>query len=126
MKRRALADPRVVEQYIRGGVMPRFMLRLREIDDELRIHRSRLEFAYSEMRQGDGDDPAAFAERWLSLAGSWRFDRVNELIEQHNEYYPIERNLAIDPRTGQYLTVSGRNYRREPVGKTWILERFPA
>ena len=106
--------------------MPRFMQRLREIDDELRIHRSRLDFAYSEMRHGDGDDPAAFEERWLSLARSWRFDRVNELIAQHNEYYPIERNLAINLRTGDYVTVSGRPYRREPVGEAWILERFPA
>jgi len=126
MKRRALADPTVVEQYIRGGVMPRFMLRLREIDDGLRVHRSRLEFAYSEMRQGDGDDPYAFEERWLSLARAWRFDRVNELIAQHNEYYPIERNLAVNPRTGEYVTVSGRDYRRQPVGEAWILERFPA
>ncbi len=126
MKRRVLADPSLVEQYIRGGVMPRFMQRLREIDDELRIHRARLEFAYSEMRQGDGDDPAAFSERWLSLARSWRFDRVNELIAQHNEYYPIERNLAVNPRTGDYVTVSGRDYRRDPLSHAWILERFPA
>lgn len=126
MKRRALADPSLVEQYIRGGVMPRFMQRLREIDDELRVHRSRLEFAYTEMRQGDGDDPAAFEERWRALARSWRFDRVNELIAQHNAYYPIERNLAINPRTGDYVTVSGRPYRREPVGEAWVFERFPA
>ena len=126
MKRRTLADPAVVEQYIRGGVMPRFMQRLREIDDELTIHRSRLGFAYSEMRRGDGDDPAAFGERWRRLAHSWSFDRVNELIHQHNEYYPIERDLPVDPRTGDYVTVTGRPYRREPVGPEWILERFPA
>jgi len=126
MRRRALADPSLVEQYIRGGVMPRFMQRLREIDAELATHRSRLEFAYIEMRAGEGDDPAAFEQRWRQLARSWRFDRVNELIHQHNDYYPIERNLAINPRTGDYVTVSGRPYRREPVGEAWVLERFPA
>ncbi len=78
------------------------------------------------MRRGDGDDPAAFGERWRRLAHSWSFDRVNELIHQHNEYYPIERDLPVDPRTGDYVTVTGRPYRREPVGPEWILERFPA
>ena len=50
---------------------------------------------------------------------------MNELIAQHNEYYPIERSLPIDLRTGDYLTLSGRPYRREPLDGEWMLERFP-
>ena len=61
----------------------------------------------------------------LEVAKSWRFDDLNELIAEHNEYYPIERNLPIDPRTGDYVTIVGRSYRREPLGRDWILERFP-
>ena len=61
-------------------------------------------------------DPRAFEERWRAVARRWNFDRVNELIAQHNEYYPIERRLPIDLRTGDYLTVSGRSYRRDPLG----------
>ena len=28
---------------------------------------------------------------------------VNDLIDRHNRYYPIEANLPIDPRTGKLL-----------------------
>lgn len=38
----------------------------------------------------------------------------------------MERNLPVDPRTGEYLTAGRRPYRREPLGPKWILERFPA
>jgi hypothetical protein len=126
MSRRSLAEPGLVEQYIRGQIMPRYMQRLREIEDELRVHTMRLAHAYSELQSLCGDDPAAFEARWRATARAWPFDRVNELIHQHNEYYPVERRLPISPRTGEYLTVGGRPWRREVAGPQWILERFPA
>ena len=126
MKRRSLADPSVVEQYIRGQVLPRFMQRLREIEDDTRRHRSRLAQAYGDVQDACQDDAAAFEERWVATAGAWSFHATNELIRQHNEYYPVERRLPISPRTGDYITVGGRPYRREPLGPAWILERFPA
>lgn len=125
MKRRDIADPRVVERYIRGGVMPRFMQRLRDIDAGLARHKRLLGHLYAEVWRTHGHDPEAFARRWCEVAERWRFDDVNELIDQHNDYYPIERNLPINPRTGDYVSVSGRSFRRERAGAEWILERFP-
>ncbi len=125
-RRRALADPRSIERYIRSRVMPRFIERLREIEDDKVEHGVRLGRAYARVRRTHGADPLAFEQRWRTLASEWRFDGVNELIRQHNEYYPIERNLPVDPRTGEYLTVNGRPYWREPLGPEWILELFPA
>jgi hypothetical protein len=123
--RRALVDPTAVEAYIRGGVTPRFMQRLLDIETAVKQHRRRLGFLYEDMRQSCEGDPAAFEMHWRALAHRWSFDHVNELIAQHNEYYPIERNLAIDLRSGDYVTVTGRSYRREPMGADWVLERFP-
>jgi len=125
MQRRSLADPALVEKYIRGQVLPRFILRLREIEDETRRHRNRLAHAYIELQEACADH-VEFERRWREVARAWSFDEVNELIRQHNEYYPVERRLPINPRTGDYLTVGGRPYRREPLGPAWILERFPA
>jgi hypothetical protein len=124
--RRELADPRALESYIRSRVMPRFMERLREIEDELAVHRIRLARAHERLRRACDGDAARFEERWRAVALAWRFDRVNELIRQHNDYYPIERNLPVDPRTGEYQTVNGRPYWREPVGPDYVLEHFPA
>ena len=41
-------------------------------------------------------DPEAFAEQWRARASEWNFGAVNELIRQHNEWYPIERNLPLE------------------------------
>jgi len=124
-RRHTVVNPDAVEKYIRGSVMPRFMQRLRDIDAELRRHTMRLQRHYDQLRQECEGDPDGFERRWRELATGWNFDEVNALIEQHNEYYPIERNLPISMRTGEYLTVSGRPHTREPAGPDWIFVRFP-
>jgi len=124
--RRELYDPSALERYIRSAVLPRFMQRLREIEDGMISHRDQLERAYADCRESCAGDVELFAARWREVARTWSFDDLNELIEEHNEYYPIERNLPVDPRTGDYVTIVGRSYRREPLGPDWILERFPA
>ena len=123
--RRVLVDPAAVEAYIRGGVTPRFMQRLMDIDAATREHQRRLGFLYEDLGASCAQDAQAFERRWRALAQRWSFDDVNELIAQHNEYYPIERNLPIDIRSGDYLTINGRPFRREPLGPEWVLERFP-
>ena len=60
-----------------------------------------------------------------SHAEHWNFSEVNDLIDRHNRWYPIEARLAMDPRTRDYVKVGGRPYRREPLDLAWILERFP-
>ena len=55
-----------------------------------------------------------------------RFDELNELIQQHNDWYPIERDLPMDLRTRDYVLVDGKNYRREPLSAEWVLRQFPA
>ncbi len=59
------------------------------------------------------------------MAAEWSFDRLNELIEQHNEWYPIERDLPMDLRTRDYVLVNGRSFRRPLLDRAWILEQFP-
>jgi hypothetical protein len=100
-----------------GGPLP-YMQRLRRIDEAVEEHAVRLAQAYAER----GDDPA----RWRRIAGRWDFGEVNDLIELHNRWYPIEARLAMDPRTRDYVKVGGRSYRREPLDARWILDRYPA
>ena len=100
-----------------GGPLP-YMQRLRQIDDAIEAHTTRLASAYEE--QG-GD-----ADAWRRLAERWDFGEVNDLIERHNRWYPVEARLAMDPRTRDYVKVGGRSYRREPLDAAWILSRFPA
>jgi hypothetical protein len=117
---------RSVEAYLRGGGMPRWMERIADIDAQIVRERQRLARAHRALRAECAGDPAAFAERWTAVAERWSFGELNELIAQHNEWYPVERQLPLNPRTGEYVLVGGRSYRRRPLDAAWILEQFPA
>ena len=120
---RARLTRRTVDEYLRAGARPRWMERLLEIDRGIARERRRLARVYETMRAETA--PEAFAERWRELAHRWRFDEVNLLIQQHNDWYPIERDLPMDLRTRDYVRVGGRSYRRAPLGPAWVLEQFP-
>jgi hypothetical protein len=100
-----------------GGPLP-YMARLREIDALTIEHEQQLAAVYKTL----GRDP----EAWAATAGGWDFGDVNELIDRHNRWYPVESRLAMDPRTGDYALVNGRSYRRRPLDASWVLERFPS
>ena len=126
LSRHARQYQRTLEGYLQAGHRPRWMERLGEIDFGVARERRRLERAYRALRQQCGDDRREFARRWRAAARAWRFDDVNELIRQHNEWYPIERQLPMDPRTRDYVLILGRSYRRDPLDAAWVLAEFPA
>jgi hypothetical protein len=105
-----------------GGPLP-YMRRLRQIAEETAEHERQLAETRAELLAEEPDD---FAERWERVARRWRFDAVNELIRRHNRFFPAEARLPMDPKTRDYALVNGRPYRLQPLGRRWILERFPA
>jgi hypothetical protein len=107
-----------------GGPLP-YMQRLRRIEDEIAAHERALGEAWRALAHEYRGDPADFRRGWTGLATSWRFDEVNELIARHNAYYPAEARLPMDPRSGDFVPVLGRSYRRDSLDRAWILERFP-
>ena len=107
-----------------GRPLP-WMVRLREIDRTVAEHERRLAEAWEELCAEAGSRPEELARRWLGLARNWRFDETNALIERHNRNYPAEARLPMDPRTGDFVLVNGKPYRREPLDASWILARFP-
>jgi hypothetical protein len=125
LSRRARQTRRTVEAYLAAGVMPRYMERLREIEAEHAQLRRRLARAYRALQEACGDDREAFARSWRERAHEWSFDHINQLIREHNDWYPIESGLPLDPRTRDYVPIRGRSYRRTPLGPEWVLEQFP-
>lgn len=126
LSERAQQRQRTLEGYFQAGNRPRWMERIGEIDQGIATARRRLEREYRQLREECAGDEARFAARWRERARTWAFDDVNELIHQHNEWFPIERRLPVDPRTGDYVRVNGRSYRRRMLGPDWVLEQFPA
>jgi hypothetical protein len=107
-----------------GGPLP-FMVRLRTITEMTAEHERRLGEAWAELAaQGLGEEARATA--WRAEVDAWSFDEVNDLIDRHNRFYPVEARLPMDPRTRDYALVGGEDYRRRPLDAAWALERFPA
>jgi hypothetical protein len=102
------------------------MIRLREIEQRTESHETELREAWIALADEHGDDEDAFARAWTAHAAAVVFDEVNDLVERHNLWYPVESRLPMDPRTGDYALVNGRDYRLEPLDAEWVLERFPA
>jgi hypothetical protein len=125
LSRRARHTRRSVEAYLRAGVMPRHMERLGEIEGERKRLRSQIARAYRRLQEAYGEDRQGFAREWRMRAERWNFDDVNKLIADHNEWYPVEAQLPLNPRTRDYVTIRGRSYRRRPLDAAWILEQFP-
>src|SRR3954469_4044886 len=74
LSRRQRQTRRTLESYLRAGVVPRYMQRLREIDQERRRQTVRLERVYRDLRERFADDPEGFERRWRERAESWSFD----------------------------------------------------
>jgi hypothetical protein len=115
-----------VDRYVvsLGGPLP-YMRRLRQIELETEQHECRLAEAWRDLAASCAGDAGAFDRRWRALATRWSFDAVNTLVDRHNRWYPAEARLPMDPRTGDFVPVGGKPYRREPLDASWILERFP-
>ena len=57
--------------------------------------------------------PTASAARGPRPREAWSFDELNDLIDRHNRWYPVESRLPMDPRRGDFALVNGRDYRLE-------------
>jgi hypothetical protein len=123
---RARLSRRSLEDYLKAGMRPRWMERLIEIERGMARERGRLAEVYEALQQECGEDRPRFSRRWRSVARSWPFDDLNELIRTHNEWYPVERDLPMDIRTRDYVLINGRSYRRAELGPEWVLRHFPA
>jgi hypothetical protein len=102
------------------------MLRLREIEQRTEAHMTDLGVAWHELAIECAEDEAGFRDAWLERALAPAFYEINDLIDRHNRWYPIESRLPMDPRTGDYALVNGKDYRLRPLDSAWILDRFPA
>ncbi len=126
LSERAMQRQRTVESYLRGEAIPRYMQRAAEIERGVRELQRSLRSARERLRETCGADSARFSREWAARVRDWDTSALNDLIRQHNEFYPIERDLPMDSQTGDYVLVHGRSHVRELIGPAWILARLPA
>ena len=117
-----------VEDRVRAlavGGAPAWSRRLKRIHDMTNSMSEDLDAAWHKWAQSVRGNASRFAAEWQRQAASTDFSRLNELIENHNRYFPIEANLAMDPKTLDYVKFGDEDYRRRPLTVAWVLEQFP-
>jgi hypothetical protein len=126
ISRRSLQAQRSLEGYFRASAPPRWMERVSAVDRGIEQTRKALEQRQRHLRHRFDGDEAAYVAAWRDAVANWPFDpELNVLIQQHNEWYPIERRLPMDLRTRDYVKVNGQSYRRPILDAAWALAEFP-
>jgi len=97
-----------------GGPLP-YMTRLREIAALVARHERELREAYQTLGPGE----------WHEHVRRVDFSEVNDLIDRHNRWYPVEARLPMDPRTGDYALVNGERFAKQRLDARWVFDRFP-
>ncbi|MDB4945772.1 MAG: hypothetical protein JWP97_5306 [Labilithrix sp.] len=98
---------------------PAFAARKKRLEDfeEATI---RLLVVLHDKLHAQGHSRAAIEDALLDRAQAVDLRPMNDVLDAHNRYYPIEANLPTDPRTGEYL-LYGRRWEPDPP---WTAERL--
>ena len=97
--------------------VPAYMRRKRRIEDLEEAMRQALVEVYQQALEDNGGDEQAAKSAMQQRAREMDLGLLNDLIDRHNRYYPIEANLPTDVKTGK-LMVSGKPW--EPLAlMTW-------
>jgi hypothetical protein len=98
---------------------PAYATRKKDLEDLEAAHVRTL-VALHDTLVARGWDPEAVARALQQKASTVDLKKLNALVASHNRYYPIEANLPVDPRTGEYL-IYGRPWRPDRV---WSASRL--
>jgi hypothetical protein len=82
---------------------PAYARRKRLIEDLEEVMMRELREALAEAAPKGGGDEETVTAALYARAATFDLERLNDLIERHNRYYPAEANLPIHPRTGALL-----------------------
>ncbi len=89
--------------------VPAYMRRKRRIEDLEEAMRQALVEVYQQALEDNGGDEAAAKGAMQQRARDMDLGLLNDLIDRHNRYYPIEANLPTDVKTGKLMA----------LGKPW-------
>lgn len=106
-----------LEERVRAAAgVPAYMRRKRRIEDLEEALRQALAEIYEDALSESGDEQEA-REAMVEHAKAMDLSLLNDLIDRHNRYYPIEANLPVDVQTGKFLLI-GKPWEPESP-RTW-------
>lgn len=108
------------------GGAPAWAIRLKKIETLTDTLISHLYDRWVTLAYEHRHQPQLFVGAWRDHLNELELDVVNELIRRHNRYFPVEANLPMSPRTGDYVAWGGRDWRCSPLSPEWAEQEFPA
>lgn len=115
-----------VADYLKAAAGPpawsRRLVRIQNLQNALR---EQLDVAWREHSLRFAAQPQARAAAWRAYVGAIDLAPLNDLIEKHNAYYPIEARLRMQWPSGRYLLPTGAQYPLEHVIVDALLEEYP-
>ncbi len=120
-KRGATAAPSVQASF----GLPNRIERLKRIEQELERQHRRLRAAWTELAEDCANDAAAFRERWSQRLRGWSFLEHDELVDEHNEWFPIEARLVWNRELDDYRAPFGLPWRKAHVDREAIAATYP-
>ncbi|MCL2825144.1 MAG: hypothetical protein FWD57_14230 [Polyangiaceae bacterium] len=107
-----------LESRLRAAVgIPAYMRRKRRIEDIEDAMRDALEQLYEQSLIDNRGNEAIARSEVVETAQGMDLSALNDLIERHNKYYPIEANLPTDVQSGRIMA-GGKPW--EPIpAVTW-------
>ncbi|MFO8057261.1 MAG: hypothetical protein R6V10_08210 [bacterium] len=115
-----------MEQKIRARMgPPSYAVRARYVEDlEEELHQE-LERKWKMVADNYQHDPDKFNTLWRVIVETLDLEHINQLIKEHNRYYPIEANLREDPDTGRLMMGNTPWKPKKKITPERLLEKFP-
>jgi hypothetical protein len=107
------------------GGAPAWAVRLKKIETLTDALISNLYDRWVTLAHQHRHQPELFTPAWREHLNELELDGINELIRRHNRYFPVEANLPMSPRTGDYVAWGGRDWRCSLLTAEWAEQGFP-
>ncbi len=105
--------------------IPEYIQRAKLVEEKITKIKADLKIRYDKLEKKLGNNHARFNKSWESILKSYNFQEVNELIEKHNMFYPLEANLRMDFDSSEYLLGSNIWEKTPLLSASLILEELP-
>ena len=116
-----------LEQQMRAKIgPPSYAVRAKYLEDMTDKLMDDLARQYRQVAESCRQHPAKFKKIWTAIVETIDLSDLNQLVNEHNTFYPIEANLQADPETGQIMMGATPWKPKKKLSAEGLLARFPA
>lgn len=114
-----------IEQQVRAkSGPPPYAVRAKTVEDLTEKLHQALRAQWKELAENETDGKR-FERVWKAVIETLELDRLNDLIKEHNTFYPIEANLKEHPDTGKLMIGNTPWKPKKKFTPEYLLDMYP-